>query len=62
MGISKQEARLFLNKKVIVVHTDGSSAGKLVLVNESSLILDKNCHKTLIALASIEKIKERASL
>lgn len=62
MSVSKQEAEFFLNKKVIVVHTDGSSAGKLIIVNDCSLILEKNCQKTLITLDSIEKIKERTSV
>lgn len=60
--VSKPEAELFLNKNVIVIHADGSSAGQLTYVSDGSIILQKNGQKTLISLNSIEKIKERADI
>lgn len=62
MTVAKQEAEIFLNKDVIVIHADGSSAGKLIIVNDNSLILQKNGHKTLVSLNSVEKIKEKYEL
>jgi hypothetical protein len=62
MSVAKQEAEIFLNKNVIVIHTDGSSAGRLIVVNDNSIILQKNGQKTLVSLNSIEKIKERDQL
>lgn len=59
MVVVRQEAEIFLNKNVIVIHTDGSSAGRLDFVSDNSIILLKNGQKTLISLESIEKIKEK---
>jgi hypothetical protein len=61
-AVVKSEAELFLNKNVIVVHRDGSSAGRLIAVNDNSIILQKEGHKTLVSLDSIEKIKEKDQL
>jgi len=60
--LSKLESELFLNKNVIVVHSDGSSAGRLIAINDNSIVLQKDGHKTLISLNSIEKIKEKEVL
>lgn len=62
MAVVRQEAEIFLNKNVIVIHADGSSAGLLDFVSDNSIILLRNGQRTLVALASIEKIKEKAKL
>jgi len=62
MSVSKLEAEIFLNKNVIVIHSDGSSAGKLIIVNDNSIVLQKNSSRTLVSLNSIEKIKEKEIL
>lgn len=57
--VSCREAELFLNKNVIVIHRDGSSAGRIIFVSNESIVLEKNDYKTLVSLESIEKIKEK---
>lgn len=62
MVVSKEEAKIFLDKNVIVVHSDGSSAGRLTYVSDGSIILQKNGQRTLVSLNAIEKIKEKSEL
>ena len=62
MVVVMEDVEIFLNKNVIVIHTDGSSAGKLIAVNENSIVLQKDGQRTLVSLSSIEKIKEKEFL